>query len=78
MRTVALSTFIGRPIESLTLAERWLLVGHWVALQIYTPELLPLRLIEAIGLSVSECLDQLQQRELNPAQYLIEPLYPPY
>ena len=78
MATAALSTFIGRPLESLTLAERWLLVGHWVALQIYTPELLPLRLIEAIGPSVSECLDQLKRRGLDQAQYQIEPLYPPY
>ena len=43
--------FIGRPLDSLTLRERWQLAGMWIATEMYSPEAVPLRVIEAIGSS---------------------------
>ena len=43
---------IGRAPERLNLDERLALTGKYIALEIYTPEALPLRRIEAIGDSV--------------------------
>ena len=40
---------IGRSPDRLSLDERRALIGKYVALEIYTPEDLPLRRIEAIG-----------------------------
>ena len=49
---------IGRSPDRLSLDERRALVGKYIALEIYTPEDLPLRRIEAIGDSVQECARQ--------------------
>ena len=57
---------IGRAPERLSLVERAALAGKWIALEVYTPETLPLKRIEAIGGSVSDCVTQLQQRGLDP------------
>ena len=43
---------IGRPPETLALPERTRLAGKYIAMEIYSPEVLPLRRIEAIGDSV--------------------------
>lgn len=69
---------IGRAPERLTLEERHALVGKYIALEIYSPETLPLRRIEAIGDSVAECVRQLQQRGLNPGNFEFVRLTPPY
>ena len=61
--------FIGRPLDSLSLAERWRIAGAWVALELYTPETVPLRIIEAIGPSAQACAEQLRGRGLNPTHY---------
>ena len=61
--------FIGRPLDSLSLAERWRVAGSWVALELYTPEKVPLRIIEAIGPSARACAEQLRGRGLNPTHY---------
>jgi hypothetical protein len=47
---------IGRAPERLSLEERLALAGKLIALEIYTPEALPLRRIEAIADSVEECV----------------------
>ncbi len=65
---------IGRAPESLSLDERRRFAGAWVALEIYTPETLPLRRIEAVGASAAECIAQLQQRGLDPHQFEFMPL----
>jgi len=57
---------IGRAPERLSLVERAALAGKWIALEVYTPETLPLKRIEAIGGSLSDCVTQLQQRGLDP------------
>ena len=60
---------IGRSPESLTLAERIALAGRYIALEIYTPEKLPLRRIEAIGDSLMECLRILRERGRDPREF---------
>lgn len=69
---------IGRAPERLTLEERFALVGKYVALEIYTPEKLPLRRIEAIGDGTGECVRQLVERGLDPTQFEFSRLAPPY
>jgi len=69
---------IGRAPERLTLEERLALSGKFIALEIYTPEALPLRRIEAIGDSVDQCVAQLNQRKHDPARFEFIRLGPPY
>jgi hypothetical protein len=69
---------IGRAPERLTLEERRALTGKFVALEIYTPESLPLRRIEAIGGTVDECVRQLGQRGHDPGRFEFLRLEPPY
>ncbi|HXE15001.1 MAG TPA: hypothetical protein VN633_22945 [Bryobacteraceae bacterium] len=70
--------FIGRPLDSLTLKERWHFAGYWVALEIYSPERLPLRTIEALAPSAKECANQLRSRGLDPARFEFSALPQPY
>jgi hypothetical protein len=69
---------IGRSPDRLTLTERHALTGKYVALEIYTPEALPLRRIEAIGDTVQECVRQLVERGLDPLKFEFSLLEPPY
>jgi hypothetical protein len=69
---------IGRSPDRLTLAESTALVGKYVAFEIYTPETLPFRRIEAIGDSVEECLRMLQSRGLDPRKFEFTRLAPPF
>jgi len=76
--TAAPDKAIGRSPEQLTLEERLLLTGKYIALEIYTPEATPFRRIEAIGDSVAECIRMLQSRGLDPGQFEFSRLTPPY
>ena len=69
---------IGHSPEELTLEERLALSGKLIALEIYSPDTLPLRRIEAIGNSVAECLSQLSARGLDPSNFEFSRLLPPY
>ncbi len=69
---------IGRAPEELSLLEATELVGKVVAIEIYTPERLPLRRIEAIGDSPEECIRALAERGLDPRRYEFTVLKPPY
>ncbi len=69
---------IGHAPEDLNLEERKALTGKIIALEIYSPETLPLRRIEAIGDSVGECVTQLKARGLDPANFEFSRLGPPY
>jgi hypothetical protein len=69
---------VGRNPDRLTLEERLALVGKYIALEIYTPETLPFRRIEAIGNSTGECIRMLNARGLNPGQFEYSRLVPPY
>ncbi len=65
---------IGRAPEALTLAEKAALAGQWIALEIYRPETLPLRRIQAIGRTVGECIAGLRKRGLDPRDFEFTPL----
>jgi len=69
---------IGHSPDDLTLEERLALTGKTIALEIYSPDTLPLRRIEAIGDSVGECLGQLRARGLDSANFEFSRLGPPY
>lgn len=69
---------IGRAPEQLSLEERLELGGQFVAHEIYTPEALPLRRIEAIGTSIEECVRMLVSRGLDPRKFEFTRLRPPY
>jgi len=71
-------SLVGRPIDGLTLAERLDSAGRWVALEIYTPETLPVRQIAAEGSSSGECAARLNEQGLDPANYEFQVLRPPY
>ena len=62
----------------MTLEERLALTGKFIALEIYTPETLPLRRIEAIGSTVAECIGELETRGLDPMRFEFTRLVPPY
>lgn len=69
---------IGRAPENLTLEERFALVGKYIALEVYSPATLPLRRIEAIGDSVTECIRQLESRGLDAENFEFTRLSSPY
>jgi hypothetical protein len=69
---------IGRAPEKLKLAERIALAGKYVAFEIYTPETLPFRRIEAIGDSAEECVRMLKSRGLDPRKFEFNRLPPPF
>jgi len=69
---------LGRNPDRLTPAERKALVGKYIALEIYSPETIPLRRIEAIGDSLTECLRNLKSRGLDPLNFEFTRLAPSY
>jgi hypothetical protein len=69
---------IGRSPDALTLAERLALAGSYVALEIYTPENLALRRIEATGDSLDACVRLLKERGLDPRNFEFTRLAWPY
>lgn len=69
---------IGRSPDRLTLEESTALAGKYVAMEIYTPEALPLRRIEAIGDSVNACVRMLKERGLDPMRFEFTRLPWPY
>jgi len=69
---------LGRNPDRLTLAERLALAGQYIALEIYSPEELPLRRIEAVGNSLADCLRNLKARGLDARRFEFTRLAPPY
>jgi hypothetical protein len=81
---------IGRRVEELSLPERLQYANKWVAFRIYTPttELitkdgqpaidLHSRRVEAAGDSAQEVLAQLRRKNLDPAEFELTILKPPY
>jgi hypothetical protein len=69
---------IGRAPEELTLEERLELAGKHIAMEVYTPEALPFRRIEAIGDSILICVEMLKRRGLDPRRFEFTRLAPPY
>jgi hypothetical protein len=75
---VDLAQLIGRSPESLRPREAEAAAGKWIALELYSPDRLPLRRIEAIGDSLEECIRSLAARGLDPRRFEFVPLKPPY
>ena len=73
-----IATLVGHPIDGLTLPERMRHSGRWVALEIYTPQTLPLRTIAAEGASAAECAAQLLAKGLDASHFEFHLLQPPY
>jgi len=69
---------IGRSPDRLSLDERKALAGKYIALEIYTPDTLPYRRIEAIGDSLQECVRMLKGRGLDPVHFEFTRLAPAY
>jgi hypothetical protein len=69
---------LGRNPDRLTPVERLALIGKYIALEIYSPEVIPLRRIEAIGDSIAECVRMLKSRGLDPLLFEFTRLAPPY
>lgn len=69
---------LGRSPDELDLAQRHALAGQWIALEIYTPENLALRKIEAIGATREACLEALAARGLDARKFELEMLRKPY
>jgi hypothetical protein len=69
---------MGRNPDQLSLEERAALAGKYIALEIYTPDALPLRRIEAIGDSLEACVRMLKERGLDPANFEFTRLPAPY
>ncbi len=51
-------------------------MGKYIALEIYSPDTLPLRRIEAIGDSLGECIRMLKSRGLDPMHFEFTQLHP--
>lgn len=58
--------------------ERLAYAGRWVALEIYDPETLPLRKIEAVGNSAADCVEMIRARGLDPGHFEFITLNSPY
>ncbi len=74
MKTLDLAKFLGEAPERLSLSDGIALAGKWIALEIYTPQTLPLRRIEALADTVEACVGQLHKRGLDPTNYEISRL----
>jgi hypothetical protein len=61
--------FVGRSLDGLSLSDRWTVAGAWIATELYSPQRLPLRNIEAVGASPAECIEQLRSRGLDPGRF---------
>ena len=69
---------LGRAPERLTLEEQHALAGKFIAMEIYSPETLPARRIEALGDTVEECIRQLTARGLDPKIFEFSRLKPAF
>ncbi len=61
--------FLGRSPDQLSLPERAVLRGRWIALEVYSPKTLPLKRIEAVGADAADCAVELRRRGLNPMEF---------
>jgi len=69
---------LGRSPDELSLDERVHLTGKYIAMEMYTPQALPMRRIEAIGDSLGECVRMLKARGLDSALFEFSRLPAPY
>lgn len=69
---------IGRSPDDLSIDERYAHAGRWIALELYTPRTIPLRVIEAVGDSPADCAQALAGRGLDPVKFEFVPIRPAY
>ena len=69
---------LGRAPERLTLEEMHALAGKFIALEIYSPDTLPARRIEALGDTADDCIGQLSARGLDPKRFEFTRLKPAF
>ncbi len=77
-RRIDPSRYVGRSPDRLSLEERFAVAGMYAAFEMYTPQTLPLRRIEALGDSVAECAQSLKSRGLDVTRFEFLRLAPPY
>jgi len=70
--------YAGRAVDGLNLEERLELAGKWIALELYSPSTLPLRIIAAVGDSARACIEALKAKNLDPAKFEYLPMRSPY
>jgi hypothetical protein len=78
VKTKSAECAIGHSPDQLSIEDRTELTGKYVALEIYTPDALPLRRIEAIGDSTEQCVRMLQARGLDPLHFEYSRISPAY
>ncbi|MCW5983120.1 MAG: hypothetical protein KIT09_33835 [Bryobacteraceae bacterium] len=78
MTSIDPRSLVGREPERLSIPEHAALTGKWIALEIYSPQTLPLRRIEAVGDSVGDCAAHLRSRGLDPRNFEFSLVKPPY
>ncbi|HEY1204834.1 MAG: hypothetical protein ABSH46_15635 [Bryobacteraceae bacterium] len=69
---------VGSYPERLSVEQLRALAGYVVALELYTPETVPVRRIEAIGETADECMAGLAGRGLDPRRFEYIMLKAPY
>lgn len=73
-----MTALLGRHPDTLSIAERRQYAGRWIALEIYSPETLPVREIAAVGQTAADCAAQIHGRGLDPSKFeytLIKPAF---
>lgn len=60
---------MGAEPDRLNLKEQLALAGKWIAMEIYTRETQPARVIAAVGDSAADCIRQLVARGLDPGKF---------
>ena len=73
-----LQDLVGLAVDRLDLATREAVVGKVVAHRIYTPQNLALQRIAAIGDSVRDCANQLEEAGKDPLEYEFSKMNPPF
>jgi hypothetical protein len=60
---------IGVAPERLDLQQRKLIAGKWIALELYSPKTLPLRVIAAVADSSEACAQAIHAQGKDPCQF---------
>jgi hypothetical protein len=69
---------IGLSPERLSVKQAAALAGYVMALEVYTPETVPLRRIEAVAETAEGCMAELAARGLDPRRFEYVMLKVPY
>lgn len=73
-----LARYRGKSLDGLSVKDHWKLAGSWMATELYSPQRLPLRLMQVIGPDPASCIKQLRAQQLDPELYEYVPIPQPY